>query len=109
MINFKCMTEEQMFEHDEYIFRNYVGLKDNTIVVLDSGMGDHIVFKHVLPYIKNPVVFSCYPDIVPGRSIGEAIEMFGDIGHYNIYKKMDEWKWTDSLENAYRKLYGVKK
>jgi hypothetical protein len=107
MIDFKNMTEEEMYEHDEEIFRNHVKLKDHTIVVLDNGMGDHIVFKHVLPHIKNPVVFSCYPDIVEGRSIGEAIQLFGDIGHYNIYKKMTDWNWTDSLENAFRKLYGV--
>lgn len=107
MNNFKHMSEAEMFDHDEQIFRNHVGLKEHTIVVLDSGMGDHIVFKHVLPYIKNPVVFSCYPDIVPGRSIQEAIDLLGDIGHYNIYRKMDEWKWTESLEKAFRKLYGV--
>jgi len=99
--------KKEMFDHDEYIFRNHVQLKDQTIVVLDNGMGDHIVFKHVLPYIKNPVVFSCYPEIVPGRSIQEAKDLFGDIDNYNIYKKMTDWNWTDSLENAFRKLYGV--
>jgi len=94
-----------LFEHDEKIFQNTVNLKDRTIVVLNNGMGDHVVFKHVLPDLKNPLVFSCYPDILPGRSIHEAKELFGDIEQYNIYRKMDEWQWTDSLENAYRKLY----
>jgi hypothetical protein len=68
-------------------------------------MGDHIVFKHVLPDVKNPVVFSCYPEIIPGRSIQEAKDMFGDIEQFNIYRKMDEWQWTASLEAAFRKLY----
>jgi hypothetical protein len=68
-------------------------------------MGDHIVFNRVLPEIKNPVVFTCYPEIVPGRSIEEAQALFGDLGRFNIYGKMDQWKWKDSLENAYRKLY----
>jgi hypothetical protein len=68
-------------------------------------MGDHIVFSHVLRDIPNAEVFTCYPQIVPGRSIGEAIQLFGDIDHWNIYKKMDQWHWTDSLENAYRKFY----
>lgn len=107
----KCQTggirteKEQLFIDDEKIFRNIINLKDSTIVVLNSGMGDHIVFKHVLPEIKNPLIFSCYPDIVPGRSIAEAIEILGDIESYNIYAKMDEWKWKDSLENAFRKMY----
>lgn len=100
---------KEMFDKDDAIFRNYVNLKGHTIVVLDCGMGDHIVFKRLLEDIKNPVIFSCYPEIIPGRSIQEAKDLFGDIDSYNIYKKMYDWKWTDSLENAFRKLYGVNK
>lgn len=96
---------QELFDHDEQIFRNIVGLSNNTIVVLNNGMGDHIVFKRVLKDIENPVVFSCYPEIIPGRSIGEAIALLGDIEPYNIYAKMDQWNWKDSLENAYRKMY----
>jgi glycosyltransferase involved in cell wall biosynthesis len=95
----------EWFEHDENIFRNKILLRDNTIVVLDCGMGDHIVFKHVLPDVKNPIVFSCYPNIVPGKSIAEAYQMFGDLSQFSIYRKMDEWNWKGSLEDAFRKLY----
>ena len=95
----------RLYYDDEQIFKNTVGLKSRTVVVLDCGMGDHIVFKHVLPEIENPLVFTCYPDIIPGRSIAEARQMFGDIGQYNIYAKMDQWNWKDSLENAFKKLY----
>jgi hypothetical protein len=98
-------TNQDFYARDEQIFRNILAHKDKTIVVLNCGMGDHLVFSHVLPEIKNPLVFSCYPEIVPGRSIAEAMQMFGDIDCYNIYKKMDQWKWTDSLENAFRRLY----
>ena len=98
-------TNQKLYDQDEQIFRNILGIEDQTVVVLNCGMGDHIVFKHVLPDVKNPVVFSCYPDIVPGRSIAEAIQLFGDIGQYNVYAKMDQWNWKDSLENAFRKLY----
>jgi hypothetical protein len=96
---------DAFYYRDESIFRNYMKHKDKTIVVLNSGMGDHVVFSHVLPDIKNPVVFGCYPEIVPCRSIAESIDLFGDVEQYNIYKKMDQWKWKGSLENAYRKLY----
>ena len=98
-----------MFQHDEAVFERFLQLPPGTPVVLDNGMGDHIVFKRVLPDIKNPVVFSCYPEIVPGRSIGEAKTMFGDLERFNVYRKMDEWNWTGSLEDAFRKLYGVER
>jgi glycosyltransferase involved in cell wall biosynthesis len=99
-------TEQyEMFAHDEDIYNNYMSFKDKTIVVLDSGMGDHIVFKHMMHEIKNPEIFTCYPDIVPGRSIAEAYQLFENLDSFSIYKKMDEWKWKDSLENAFRRLY----
>lgn len=97
--------QKEMFDHDDQIFRNYMGVKDRTIVVLDCGMGDHVVFNKVLPEIKDPLIFSCYPEIVPGRSIAEAKQLFGSIEEYSIYRKMDQWGWRGSLENAFRKLY----
>lgn len=98
-------TRQEMYEHDEQIFRNIVGHSDKTIVVLNCGLGDHIVFSHILPDISNPVVFTCYPEVIPGRSIAEATALFGDLDQWNIYKKMCQWNWKDSLENAFRKLY----
>ena len=95
----------EMFHHDEQIFRNYLALRDKTIVVLNGGLGDHIVFRRVLPDVKNAEVFSCYPEIVPGRSIAEAQRLFGDIEQYSVYAKMDQWKWKGTLEEAYRKMY----
>jgi hypothetical protein len=105
----RAETNIDLYHRDEFIFRNHIELKDKTIVVLNAGMGDHIVFKHVLPYIKNPEIFTCYSDIIPGKSIGEAEYRLGDISVYNVYRFMDKNKWKDSLENAYCKLYGVKK
>jgi hypothetical protein len=98
-------NNDQLFAHDEQIFRNTLAHKNHTVVVLNNGMGDHIVFTHVLPEIKNPLVFGCYPEILPCRSIAEARDLFGDIEMYNIYAKMDRWKWKTSLEGAYRKMY----
>jgi len=98
-------TKQEMYAHDEAIFRNIVGFSNSTIVVLNSGFGDHIVFSHILPEISNPIIFTCYPEIVPGRSIAEAQALFGDIDQWNIYKKMAQWDWKGSLEDAYRKLY----
>ena len=98
-------TRKEMYEHDEQIFRNILRYRDKTIVVLNCGLGDHVVFSHVLPAISSPEIFTCYPEVVPGRSIAEAQKLFGDITCFNVYQKMDQWKWKNSLENAYRKLY----
>ena len=98
-------NNKEFYEHDEQIFRNILAYRDKTIVVLNCGLGDHIVFNHVLPKIPNAEVFSCYPEVVPGRSIAEAQMLFGDIDQWNIYKKMDQWKWNGTLEDAFRKMY----
>ena len=97
--------KQEMYEHDESIFRNTVEYQGKTVVVLNSGLGDHIVFSRVLPAIQNPVVFGCYPEVVPCRPIAEAQQLFGDIEQFNVYAKMAQWNWTGSLEDAYRKLY----
>lgn len=91
------------FDFDEKIFRD----GNVSVVVLDCGLGDHIVAKKVIAELPNPVIFSCYPEIVPGRSIAEAHAIYGNIDRFNIYRKMDQWGWKDSLENAFRKLYGM--
>lgn len=96
---------QEMYDRDERIFQNIVKHKDHTIVVLNCGLGDHIVFSKVLPKIKNPLVFTCYPEIVEGRSIAEAQSLFGDIDQWNIYKKMDQWKWKDSIQLAFERMY----
>jgi hypothetical protein len=98
-------TNKELYEKDEWIFQNHLKYKDYTIVVLNCGLGDHIVFSRIAGNICNPLVFTCYPEVVQGRSIAEAQQLFGDIYQWNIYKLMDRWKWKDSLENAYRKLY----
>jgi len=101
----RAETNADLYARDERIFNNTLACRNNTVVVLNCGRGDHIVFKHILPLIKNPIVFSCYPDIIPGNTIAEAINFFGDLDQWNIYKKMDHWKWKDSLDSAFRKLY----
>ena len=104
----RSQDQAALYEADNRIFYSYTLHKDHTVVVLDNGMGDHIVFKRLLPLIKNPKVYSCYPDIIPGASIQEARNLFGDLDEWNIYKKMHEWGWDQSLESAYKKLYGIK-
>ena len=98
-------TDTSMYSHDEQIFQNFLAFKNNTIVVLNCGLGDHLVFKKVLPDIKNPMIFSCYPEVIPGESIAAAQNLFGNIDQWNIYLKMAQWKWNQPLEAAFRKMY----
>jgi hypothetical protein len=98
-------TKREMYEHDEQIFKNVLKYRDHTIVVLNCGLGDHIVFSRILPAVRNPIVFTCYPEVVQGAPISQAQQLFGDIDTWNIYKKMDQWNWDSSLEDAYRKMY----
>ena len=98
-------TRQEMYWRDEQVFRNILAFRNKDIVVLNCGMGDHIVAARVIKELKDPLVFSCYPEIVPGRSIAEAQYLLGDIERYSVYRKMDQWKWKGSLEDAFRKLY----
>jgi hypothetical protein len=98
-------TNQALYDSDENIFNNTINYSDKTVVVLTGGMGDHIVFTHVLPEIKNSEIFTCFPEILPGRSIAEAYQLFGNIDQWNIYIKMHQWNWKGSLEDAYRKMY----
>jgi len=98
-------NKQELYSHDETIFRNISGLCDSTIVVLNCGIGDHLVFSHILPEISNPICFTCYPEIIEGKSIAEAQALFGDLDQWNIYKKMAQWNWKGTLEDAFRKLY----
>lgn len=97
--------DPSLYFHDEQIFKSHVAMKNGTIVVLNCGLGDHIVFSKVLPKITNARVFTCYPDIVQGESIATAMSLYGDIEQWNIYKKMDQWKWTGSLQQAFERMY----
>jgi hypothetical protein len=98
-------TDESLYVHDEQIFANFMQYRNHTIVVLNGGLGDHIVFSKIFPEIKNPLVFSCYPDIVPGFAIAHAERGFGSLDQWNIYLKMSQWDWKGSLEDAFRKMY----
>ena len=40
-----------------------------------------------------------------GKSLAEAHALFGNLEQYNIYRKMAEWNWKGTLEDAFRKMY----
>jgi hypothetical protein len=111
----------ELWEHDKQIFRARlkewgVTLRKFRFVVLDSGLGDHIVFKKVLQKMKRKfpddkiVVACCYPDIFKGDNvklvgIGDAKAYFGNLDPFNIYKFMWDKQWKQPLEDAFVEMY----
>ena len=112
-------SDQSMWAHDEQIFAKKMAQwgvrpRETKLCVLDSGFGDHLVFKAVLPDIKKKykevVVANCYNEVfsddkdIKMVSIAEA-NMTANVEELNIYKFMWDHNWQDSLEKAYRKMY----
>jgi hypothetical protein len=106
---------KELYDHDEKIFQEYLSGSFSTdkLIVLDNGIGDHLVFTKVLPDIKEKygkvTIACCYPELFEGEnciSIAQAKIMLGNnIDNHNVYKFCWDHAWKDTLENAFRKLY----
>jgi len=118
MPDFSKMTDLEMFQHDEKIFSSKlqewgVQFKNTKLIVLDNGLGDHLIFKKLLPEIKQKyervIIASCYNEVFEGEdvqliSIAHAKSMM-NIDDYNVYKKAIDTGHTGQLIDVYRKLY----
>ena len=102
---------KELYDHDDYIFKK--SLEYGFLVVLESGIGDHLVFESILPELLNrhdKITLSvCYPEIFDGYdikliSIAEAKEVY-NIEPYNIYKYMADKGWKRPMVDAYREKY----
>lgn len=112
----------ESFDHDEKLFLDLmrdkykVKIGKYKLMILNSGLGDHLVFKKVLPEImdkyKDHKIYlaCCHPDLfkewpeITILSIWEAMIITNEPGH-NIYRWMWSRGWEGSLEDAYRHLY----
>ena len=116
----------EFWEHDEEVFQRKlkdwgVTLKKQKLIILDNGKGDHVIFKMILPEIKEKfkdrelIIGVCYEDVFedePGVkliSIQAAKDMCANLrmnyDDFNIYKFAADNNWRDSLVDAFRKLY----
>jgi GT2 family glycosyltransferase len=108
-----CRSHPQSdYDHDEKIFDAEMKFKGGKLIVLDSGMGDHIVFKKILPEVKakypNLTLAVCYPNLfkdegLPLISIAEAHSLT-KVDTHSIYKWMYEHNWKGELIDAYRRM-----
>jgi hypothetical protein len=118
----RSYTDGSLWAHDESIFRGKlaewgVTPRDYKFVVLDNGMGDHFIFKSVLPELleKNPgkriVIANCYPAVfkdVPDvvmASIADAKAAFGNLEQWDIYRWCEGHGWKKPLADAFRAMY----
>ena len=115
----------EYWDHDEQIFQNKLkewGLKtrETKLIVLDNGMGDHVMFKSVLPQIKKRfadkelVLAVVFPELFADEglqliSIAEAKEICNKKGlnyeDFNIYKFCIDTGWKSHLSGAFLELY----
>ena len=103
--------DEEMYIHDEEIFQKSIDC--GFIVILNSGLGDHLVFESILLDLmkkyKKITLAVCYPEVfeeynVPLISIADA-EKIIQIEPHNVYRFMATNNWKGSLQSAYKKMY----
>jgi len=112
-------SDVTMWGYDNEVFKKKlqewkVDVRNVKLIVLDSGLGDHLVFKKVLPEIKakhkDVTLAVCYPQVfkddtdVALISIAEAKQLT-NLDSFNVYKWMAERHWTESIEEAYRRMF----
>lgn len=119
----RTYNEMQMFEHDEYVFREKlkkwgVDIVDYKFVYLNNGRGDHYAFKQIIPELvekykdKKITIGACFPEVfwdikypnVYIMRMGD-VEMFINKEEHSIYKFMGERQWKQSIVEAFRKMY----
>lgn len=112
-------TREEMWIHDEQIFQTKLknwklNIKEPKYIVLNNGLGDHFMFKSILPKIKEKykdlVLAVCYPSVfenenIPLISIADATNRFGDLSRWNVYKFMAERNWGKHVTEAFLEMY----
>lgn len=110
------------WEHDEALFHKLlvewnVQANQEEWIVLDNGLGDHLMFLQFLPRIlkrhegKQVVIACCYPEVFEGQpvriaSIAQAIERFGNnLDAFNAYKWAWDHNWKDHFSGVFERMY----
>lgn len=103
----------ELYAHDDDIFKNYINV--GYLVVLDNGLGDHIIFQKVLPKLKSKygkiTIAACYPEVFEDDDVKlisiDLAKRLTNVDQFNVYKYMAGEKWSTTIELAYCQLYGV--
>jgi hypothetical protein len=120
MWHFRCSTggirsgKKEDFQRDTARFYEILREYNNEFfALLNVGKGDHLVFKSILPKIKERykkvTLAVCYPEIFPEEetiSVAEGQKLCHPEKH-DIYTWCARNNWTESLALAYAKMYGI--
>jgi glycosyltransferase involved in cell wall biosynthesis len=118
----RAFKDPSLWARDEEVFKRQLAAWGVTALpykfyVLDNGLGDHIVFRSILPELAKAypdhrlVVAASYPEVFEGVarltlvSIADAKSAFGDLSRWNIYQWCEEHNWKRPLAAAFRALY----
>jgi hypothetical protein len=112
--------DSRFWQEDEKLFNEKlkewgVTSEPTKLCVLDCGKGDHVIFKKLIPDLIKKygkvVLATCFPDVFDGDSVEQIsiadAQMRTPIDHNNIYKFCIDHQWKESLEGAFRLMYGV--
>lgn len=120
----RSYNDTSLWAKDEAIFRMKlvewgIVLYDYKQIVLDCGIGDHIVFKSILPDLikknsdKKIVLSCCFPEVFESyegiilASINDAKLALGNLDDYNIYKWCMDRNWSRPLVDALKQMYEI--
>lgn len=118
----RSFTDGALWKHDEDFFKSKMkewGYLDTPFtVVLDNGLGDHWMFKKLLPSLRSKLqpntkilIGCCYPSVFEGEqqvkthSIEEVKNKGINIDEFNVYKVAAENKLH--IIDAYKKIYQI--
>lgn len=118
----RSYTDGSLWAKDEEVFRAKlsewgVNLREYLCVVLNSGLGDHFIFKSIIPDLlkkhtgKRIIIANCYPDVFKGvegvemASIADAIAAFGNLDQWDIYVYAAKHNWKRPFADCYRSMY----
>ena len=102
----------EFFKNDDKIFEEVKReWRGELVVYLNNGLGDHVVFKTLLPELhkkyKKVTIACCYPNLFEGeRCIGlEEGKTLVTPDRFDVYKWMADREWKDGLLEAFRGMY----
>lgn len=118
----RSYTDGSLWAKDEEIFKAKLAQwgvqpREYKVVVLNNGLGDHFMFKQILPELiaknlgRRIIIANCYPEVfkdvdgVTMASIGDAQAAFGNLDSWDIYRFCEAHDWKRPLADAYREMY----
>lgn len=118
----RSYTDGSLWARDEDVFKRKLaewGVKpqEYKFIVLDNGLGDHFMFKAVLPEIitrntgKKIILATCYPEVfkdirgIEQCSIADAHAAFGSLEQWDIYRWCETNNWKKPFADAYKAMY----